>query len=81
MGGKPQYFLVSIGIPSRHMVSDIHELYKGILKLAKEFRVAVSRWGHLFINEWTHTERNSGRICKKNNKAFRGKDRGQYFYK
>jgi len=41
MGGKPQYFLVSIGIPTRHMASDIHELYKGITKLAKKFKVAV----------------------------------------
>ena len=41
MGGKPQYFLVSIGIPTRHTAGDIHELYKGITKLAKEFKVAI----------------------------------------
>lgn len=41
MGGKPQYFLVSIGIPYGYLAGDIHELYKGITKLAREFRVAV----------------------------------------
>jgi thiamine-monophosphate kinase len=41
MGGKPRYFLLSLGLPATYLASDIDELYSGIMKLAKKFKVAV----------------------------------------
>ncbi len=41
MGGKPKYFLLSLGIPKNYLTKDIEELYSGITKLAKKFGLAV----------------------------------------
>ena len=41
MGGKPKYFLLSIGIPKNYQSKNIHELYSGIRKIAKKFGIAV----------------------------------------
>jgi thiamine-monophosphate kinase len=42
MGGKPKYFLISIGIPKNYKSEDIDELYSGILKIAGKFGVAIA---------------------------------------
>ncbi|MDP3296975.1 MAG: thiamine-phosphate kinase [Thermodesulfovibrionia bacterium] len=41
MGGKPKYFLLSIGIPKNYQSKNIHEFYSGIRKIAKKFGIAV----------------------------------------
>jgi len=41
MGGTPRYFLLNLGIPRNYNSEDIDELYSGVLKIAKKFRVAV----------------------------------------
>lgn len=41
MGGRPKYFLLSIGIPKNYQSKNIHELYSGIRKIAKKFGIAV----------------------------------------
>ncbi|MEK6529154.1 MAG: thiamine-phosphate kinase, partial [Nitrospirota bacterium] len=41
MGGKPRYFLLGLGLPATYLARDIDELYSGIMKLAKKFKVAV----------------------------------------
>ena len=41
MGGNPEYFLISLGIPETYKVSDIEELYSGIKKIADKFGVSV----------------------------------------
>jgi thiamine-monophosphate kinase len=41
MGGNPEYFLVSLGIPKTYKSRDIDELYSGIQKIAGKFGIAV----------------------------------------
>jgi thiamine-monophosphate kinase len=41
MGGKPDHFIVSLGIPKTVTASNIKELYSGILKIAKKHRVSI----------------------------------------
>jgi thiamine-monophosphate kinase len=41
MGGLPRYFLVGIGIPALSTSADIDDLYSGMLKAAKKFRITV----------------------------------------
>ncbi|MCK5504135.1 MAG: thiamine-phosphate kinase [Thermodesulfovibrionia bacterium] len=41
MGGKPEYFLVSLGIPEYFRTGDIEELYSGLMKISKKFGVTV----------------------------------------
>jgi len=41
MGGKPKYFLLSIGIPNIYNSKDIDELYSGVMKAAKRFGIAI----------------------------------------
>jgi thiamine-monophosphate kinase len=56
MGGLPRYFLVSLAVPSWTLVSAVDQLYRGMRRLAKRFKVALvggdtssSRRG-LFLN-------------------------------
>jgi len=39
MGGKAGHFFISIGIPGNYSSSTIEELYAGIMKMAKKFKV------------------------------------------
>ncbi|MDL1955810.1 MAG: thiamine-phosphate kinase [Candidatus Desulfofervidus auxilii] len=39
MGGKPEYFLISIGIPKDFSSKDIDELIKGLKKIAQKYQV------------------------------------------
>jgi thiamine-monophosphate kinase len=41
MGGNPKYFLLNLGVPKTYDSKNIHELYSGIIKIAKKFGVAV----------------------------------------
>jgi thiamine-monophosphate kinase len=41
MGGKPEYFLLCLGIPKTCRSTDIDALYSGMMKIAKKFRVSV----------------------------------------
>jgi thiamine-monophosphate kinase len=41
MGGKPEYFFTSIGIPEDYSTSTIEELYSGIMSLANIFKVRL----------------------------------------
>lgn len=41
MGGEPKYFLISLGIPGSYKKEHIEELYSGILKIAKKFRISI----------------------------------------
>jgi thiamine-monophosphate kinase len=41
MGGTPQYFLMNLGIPGHYRVRDIDELYSGVTKIARKFRIAL----------------------------------------
>lgn len=41
MGGSPKYFTVSLGIPRTFKVTDIKELYSGILNIAKKFKISL----------------------------------------
>ncbi|MBI4848971.1 MAG: thiamine-phosphate kinase [Nitrospirae bacterium] len=42
MGGSPEYFFISLGIPQKCKTEDIDELYSGILKLAKKSGVTIA---------------------------------------
>src|SRR5438045_45193 len=56
MGGLARYFLVSLAVPSRTPVSAVDQLYRGMHRLAKRFKVALiggdtSESGHgIFLN-------------------------------
>ncbi len=41
MGGEPEHFLVSLGIPANCGVKDVFELYKGIKNIAGKFGVDI----------------------------------------
>ncbi len=41
MGGSPEYFLISMGIPETCDSDDIHNLYSGINKLAGTYHISV----------------------------------------
>lgn len=41
MGGKPEYFLLCLGLPKTCRSTDIDALYSGMMKIAKKFRVSV----------------------------------------
>ncbi len=41
MGGKPKYFLLNLGIPKTYNSRDIEEIYKGVIKIADKFDIAV----------------------------------------
>jgi thiamine-monophosphate kinase len=41
MGGTPEYFIISLGLPERFNTGDIDELYSGILKIASRFKVKI----------------------------------------
>lgn len=41
MGARPQYFLVTLGLPERIYSSDIQGLYRGMEKAAKEFDLVL----------------------------------------
>lgn len=41
MGGKPGYFLLSLGIPGTYTFKNIKELYSGLMKIAKKYGVKV----------------------------------------
>ena len=41
MGGRPQYFLMSVGLPKTCTIEDMDNLYSGIKKIAKKYEVAV----------------------------------------
>jgi thiamine-monophosphate kinase len=41
MGGNPKYFLLNLGVPKIYDSKDIHELYSGIMKIAKKFGVVI----------------------------------------
>ncbi len=41
MGGLPLYAVVTLGLPPETEVEDIRELYRGILRIANEFGVAI----------------------------------------
>ncbi len=41
MGGSPKHFIVSIGIPPEVKVSDIKDLYSGIMKIAKQHKISL----------------------------------------
>ena len=41
MGGLPRYALVALALPGSTEVEDVTALYKGMIKLAKEFGVAI----------------------------------------
>jgi thiamine-monophosphate kinase len=41
MGGKPEYFLVSLGIPGHFKTSYIEELYEGLMKLSKKHAISI----------------------------------------
>ena len=41
MGGRPLYALVSLGVPADTVVENIIELYRGMLELAKKFKVRI----------------------------------------
>ncbi len=41
MGGKPEYFLLSLGIPEAYTSKNIEELYSGLVKVAGKYRVKV----------------------------------------
>ena len=42
MGGRPDYFFISIGIPEDLDVNSIDELYSGIDKIARTFGIAIT---------------------------------------
>lgn len=42
MGGKPEYFFVSLGIPGNYRSEHIDELYSGISKIARKFGIAIA---------------------------------------
>ncbi|MBI5057222.1 MAG: thiamine-phosphate kinase [Nitrospirae bacterium] len=42
MGGSPEYFFISLGIPKKCNAEDIDELYSGILRLAKRSGVTIA---------------------------------------
>jgi len=41
MGGDPEYFLVSLSIPSSVKTDHIHDLYEGISELAEKFGISI----------------------------------------
>lgn len=41
MGGTPEYFLVSLGLPARLSAGQINELYSGMLACGKKYGVAI----------------------------------------
>ena len=41
MGGLPRYALVSLALPGQTEVEDVTSLYRGMIKLAQQFRVAI----------------------------------------
>ena len=41
MGGKPEYFIISMGIPDKIIASDIEELYSGITKIASKYKIKI----------------------------------------
>lgn len=41
MGGDPQYFIVSMGLPESYLSVNVEEMYSGMMKMAKKFDVAV----------------------------------------
>ncbi|UCH80538.1 MAG: thiamine-phosphate kinase [Nitrospiraceae bacterium] len=41
MGGTPEYFVISLGLPDKIMLRDIEELYAGINAIAKKFNVKI----------------------------------------
>lgn len=41
MGGKPGYFLLSLGIPGTYTSENIEELYSGLMKVARKYGVKV----------------------------------------
>ncbi len=41
MGGKPEHFIVSIGVPDTVNAKDIEDLYSGILKIANKYNVSI----------------------------------------
>ncbi len=41
MGGKPEYFLISLGIPGHFKNTNIEELYKGLMKIAKKHGISI----------------------------------------
>lgn len=41
MGGKPEYFLLNLGVPQKCSVEDIKELYRGLNTIAKKFGIAI----------------------------------------
>lgn len=56
MGGQPRFFLVTLGFPAQTGLDQFHDLYDGMLDLARDFRVKLiggdlseSRGG-LFVN-------------------------------
>ncbi len=41
MGGKPKYFLLNLGIPGTYNSRDIREIYRGAMKIADRFDIAI----------------------------------------
>ncbi len=41
MGGRPRYFLLNLGVPENYTLTDIYELYSGMMKIAKRLKIAV----------------------------------------
>ncbi len=41
MGGDPEYFIISMGIPGKLNAKDIEELYSGIQKIADRFNITI----------------------------------------
>ena len=41
MGGKPEYFLVSLGIPGSFRTIHIEELYEGLMKISKKHGISI----------------------------------------
>jgi thiamine-monophosphate kinase len=41
MGGNPEYFTISLGIPEKINTEDIEEVYSGINKIAAKFKIAI----------------------------------------
>ncbi len=42
MGGVPQYSLVNLALPEDTEVENVAELYRGMIKLARQFKVAIA---------------------------------------
>lgn len=41
MGGNPKHFIVSLGVPPTLKVTDIKDLYSGIMKIAKQHNISL----------------------------------------